>query len=181
MVNEWVYLDNMSPRGQAQAFHALYGACGRLGEPLGASWGLRRASNGFEHGLPARTIKRFGTRRQERAARPARRWRRRAGAPRRWRLRAGAPRRRRASSDTTRRPRLGPRLGPRFCVGPQAFVGGALPLADFSLGPRHHQALVAPWWRLGGALVERNLGTFLKKGPHARAERVRDGLLPARQ
>ena len=56
-----VYLDNMSPRGQEQASHALYGACGRFGEPLGASWGLRRASNGFEHGLPARTVKRFGT------------------------------------------------------------------------------------------------------------------------
>ena len=34
---------------------------GDRGEPLGASWGLRRASNGFEHGLPARTVKRFGT------------------------------------------------------------------------------------------------------------------------
>ena len=56
-----VYLDNMSPRGQEQASHALYGACGRFGEPLGASWGLRRASNGLEHGLPARTVKRFGT------------------------------------------------------------------------------------------------------------------------
>ena len=56
-----VYLDNMSPRGREQASHALYGACGRFGEPLGASWGLRRASNGFEHGLPARTVKRFGT------------------------------------------------------------------------------------------------------------------------
>ena len=56
-----VYLDNMSPRGQEQAFHALYGACGRFGEPLGASWGIRRASNGFEHGLPARTVKRLGT------------------------------------------------------------------------------------------------------------------------
>ena len=27
---------------------------------MGASWGLRRASNGFEHGLPARMVKRFG-------------------------------------------------------------------------------------------------------------------------
>ena len=56
-----VCLDHMSPRGREQASHALYGACGRFGEPLGASWGLRRASNGFEHGLPARTVKRFGT------------------------------------------------------------------------------------------------------------------------
>ena len=56
-----VYLDSMSPRGQEQAFHALYGACGRFGEPLGASWGLRRASNGLEHARPARTVKRFGT------------------------------------------------------------------------------------------------------------------------
>ena len=51
----------MSPRGQKQASYALSGACGRFGEPLGASWGLRRASNGLEHALPARTVKRFGT------------------------------------------------------------------------------------------------------------------------
>ena len=56
-----VYLDSMSPRGQEQALPALYGASGRFGEPLGASWGLRRASNGLEHALPARTVKRFGT------------------------------------------------------------------------------------------------------------------------
>ncbi len=56
-----VYLDSMSPRGQEQALPALYGASGRFGEPLGASWGLRRASNGLEHALPARTVKLFGT------------------------------------------------------------------------------------------------------------------------
>ena len=56
-----VYVDGISPRGQEQASYALYGACGRFGEPLGASWGLRRASNGLEHARPARTVKRFGT------------------------------------------------------------------------------------------------------------------------
>ena len=56
-----VYLDGLRPRGQEQASHAFYGACGRFGEPLGASWGLRRASNGLEHARPARTVKRFGT------------------------------------------------------------------------------------------------------------------------
>ena len=56
-----VYLDSMSPRGQEQAFYAVYGACGRFGEPLGACWGLRRASNGLKHARAARTVKRFGT------------------------------------------------------------------------------------------------------------------------
>ena len=108
-------------------------------------------------------------RRRERAARPARRWRRRAGASRRWRRRAGAPRRRRASS--LQDPKAWAKAWTkRFCVGP------SLGVAPCGLQP---WAKAPP--SLGGALVERNLGKFLKKGPHARAERVRDGLLPARQ
>ena len=93
----------------------------------------------------------------------------RAGASRRWRRRAGAPRRRRASS--LQDPKAWAKAWTkRFCVGP------SLGVAPCGLQP---WAKAPP--SLGGALVERNLGKFLKKGPHARAERVRDGLLPARQ
>ena len=50
-------LDTRGPRGQGEAFHALYGANGRIGKPLGASCGLRRASNGLEHVRRQRTVR----------------------------------------------------------------------------------------------------------------------------
>ena len=69
MVNEWyICLDNMSPRGQEQGFHALNGLWCLLAI-WGAIWGLlaglRRASNGFLNTAFRRErfgyLKRFGT------------------------------------------------------------------------------------------------------------------------